>query len=84
MHIKEIKFFQWASNSFPPFRRALKRGLVMDYWIARTYAAYANLFKKERETTKAKEYRNKAIEIFKQCGANEGVEKYEKELASLE
>jgi Tfp pilus assembly protein PilF len=55
----------------------------MDYWLSRTHAVYANLYKKEGDLTKAKENLTKAIEILKECGAEDWVKKYEKELASL-
>ncbi|UCF85588.1 MAG: AAA family ATPase, partial [Desulfobacteraceae bacterium] len=51
--------------------------------LARDYALYAELFKRKGDLSKAKEKLNKAIEIFKDCGADGWVEKYEKELASL-
>jgi hypothetical protein len=47
------------------------------------YAFYADLFKRKGNQTKAKENLNKAIEIFKECGADKWAEKYEKELAAL-
>ena len=47
------------------------------------YILYAELFKRKGVRLKAKENLNKAIEIFKECGADGWVEKYEKELALL-
>jgi hypothetical protein len=41
------------------------------------------LFKRKGGHSKAKENLNKAIEIYKECGADGWVEKYEKELAAL-
>ena len=41
----------------------------MDYWLARTYVGYSNLYRKEGDHPQAKENLNKAIEIFKECGA---------------
>ncbi|MBC8461731.1 MAG: hypothetical protein H8D67_27480 [Deltaproteobacteria bacterium] len=55
----------------------------MDYWLARTYAVYAELSKKERDQSKAKENLINAIEILKECGADGWVEKYERELEAL-
>jgi tetratricopeptide (TPR) repeat protein len=49
--------------------------------LARNYALYAELFKRKGDLPKAKENLTKAIEIFKECGADGWVEKYEKELA---
>jgi len=39
------------------------------------------MFRRKGDQSKAKENLNKAIEIFKKCGADGWVEKYEKELA---
>ncbi len=41
------------------------------------------MFRRKGDQSKAKENLNKAIEIFKKCGADGWVEKYEKELALL-
>jgi tetratricopeptide (TPR) repeat protein len=55
----------------------------MRWNLARDYALYAELFKRKGDLPKAKENLTKAIEIFKECGADGWVEKYEKELAEL-
>jgi hypothetical protein len=55
----------------------------MDYWLARTYGAYADLHKKEGEQSKAGERLGKSIEILRACGADGWVGKYEAELARL-
>jgi tetratricopeptide (TPR) repeat protein len=47
------------------------------------YALYAEVFKRNKDQLKAKEMLGKAIEIFKECGADGWVEKYEKELVDL-
>ena len=47
------------------------------------YALYAELFNRKGDQSKAKENLNKAIEIYKQCGADGWVKKAEKELATL-
>jgi len=47
------------------------------------YALYAELFKKKGDQSKTEEYFNKAIAIFKKCGADGWIEKYEKTLAIL-
>jgi class 3 adenylate cyclase/tetratricopeptide (TPR) repeat protein len=49
--------------------------------LARDYALYAELFKRKSDLSKAKEKFSKAIDIFKECGADGWVEKYKKELA---
>lgn len=50
------------------------------FHLGRDYALYAEMFNRKDKKTKAKEYLNKAIEIFKECGADGWVDKYEKEL----
>ena len=55
----------------------------MMWYLARDYALYADLFKRKSDLPKATENLNKAIEIFKECGADGWVEKYEKELVEL-
>jgi hypothetical protein len=51
--------------------------------LARDYALYADLFKRKGDFPKAKEKLNTAIDIFKECGADGWVVKYEKELKKL-
>jgi tetratricopeptide (TPR) repeat protein len=53
------------------------------WYLAKDYALYADLFKRKGDLPKARENVSKAIEIFKECGADGWVEKYDKELASL-
>jgi len=53
------------------------------WFLGGDYALYAELFKRKGDKSKTKENLNKAIEIFKECGADEWVEKAEKELATL-
>ena len=53
------------------------------FFLANDYALYAELFKRKDDIPKAKENLSKAIEIFKECGADGWVEKYEKELAAM-
>ena len=55
----------------------------MRWHLAMDYAFYAELLKRKGDRSKAKENLGKAIEILKQCGADGWVEKYEKELASI-
>jgi class 3 adenylate cyclase/tetratricopeptide (TPR) repeat protein len=54
----------------------------MMWYLAKDYALYAELFKRKEDLPKAKENLSKAIEIFKECGADGWVEKYEKGLAA--
>ena len=53
------------------------------WFLGGDYALYAKLFKRKGDKSKTKENLNKAIEIFKECGADGWVEKAEKELAAL-
>jgi tetratricopeptide (TPR) repeat protein len=55
----------------------------MKWHLGRDYALYAEFFRRKGDLVKAKEKLSKAIEIFKECGADGWVEKYEKELAEL-
>lgn len=51
--------------------------------LATDHACYADWFKKKANTQGAKEQLTEAIDLFKECGANGWVEKYEKELSPL-
>ena len=55
----------------------------MMWYLARDYALYAELFKRKGDMLKVKENLTKTIEIFKECGADGWVEKYDKELMAL-
>jgi len=55
----------------------------MMFQLGKDYALYSDLFKRKSDRLKAQENLGKAIEIFKECGADGWVEKYEKELATL-
>jgi class 3 adenylate cyclase/tetratricopeptide (TPR) repeat protein len=52
-------------------------------YLAIDYALYAELFIRKGDQSKAKENLGRAIEIFKECGADGWVQKYEKDLAVL-
>jgi tetratricopeptide (TPR) repeat protein len=64
----------------------IKRGIEFDkkngmmFYLGNDYVLYSELFKRKEDFPKAKENLAKAIEIFKKCGADGWVEKYEKEL----
>ena len=58
-----------------------KNGTIWN--LGRDYAHYAELFKRKGNQPKAKKNLRKAIEIFKECGADEWVKKAEKELTLL-
>ena len=53
----------------------------MMFNLGKDYALYADLFKRKSDRLKAQENLGRAIEIFKECGADGWIEKYEKELA---
>jgi class 3 adenylate cyclase/tetratricopeptide (TPR) repeat protein len=59
------------------------QGNGMMFHLGKDYALYAELFKRKGDRIKVQENLGKAIEIFKECGADGWVEKAEKELASL-
>jgi hypothetical protein len=55
----------------------------MRFHLAKDHILYAELFKRKGDRLKARGNLGKAIEIFKECGADGWVEKYEKELATI-
>jgi predicted ATPase/class 3 adenylate cyclase len=60
----------------------LKNGQT--WYLGQDYAHYAGLLKRKNDYSKARQNFAKAIEILQQCGADGWVEKYEKELDSLQ
>jgi tetratricopeptide (TPR) repeat protein len=56
---------------------------AMKFCLAKDYAFYAELHKQKGDRTKAEDNLNKAIGIFKECGADGWVEKFEKDLTAL-
>jgi tetratricopeptide (TPR) repeat protein len=75
-HISEAE--DWIKKSIETNQ---KYGMMWD--LAQDYALYADLFNRKGNLPEAKKNLSQAIEIFKECGADGWVEKYEKELASL-
>jgi class 3 adenylate cyclase/tetratricopeptide (TPR) repeat protein len=55
----------------------------MMFQLGQDYALYADLFKRKGDRLKAQESLGKAIEIFKECGADGWVTKAEKDLAAI-
>jgi len=53
------------------------------FHLAIDYALYAELLKRKGDKSKAKENLNKAVEIYRECGADGWVEKAEQQLTSL-
>jgi tetratricopeptide (TPR) repeat protein len=75
-HMSEAE--DWVSKAIEADNR---NGMM--FHLGKDYAAYAELFKRKGDTQKAKENLNKAIEIYKECGADGWVEKAEKSLKGL-
>jgi predicted ATPase/class 3 adenylate cyclase len=55
----------------------------MKWNLAQDYALYSEFYKRKSELLKAKEALSTAIEIFKECGADGWIERYEKDLVAL-
>ena len=55
----------------------------MMFHMGQDYTLYAELFQRKGDQAKARENLSKAIEIYKECGADGWVNKAEKELAAL-
>ncbi len=75
-HISEAE--HWIQKAI----EADQRNRMM-FHLGKDYVIYTELFKRKSDRLKAQENLGKAIEIFKECGADGWVEKYEKELATL-
>jgi Tfp pilus assembly protein PilF len=75
-HMNEAE--DWITKAI----KADKRNGTM-WRLGNDYALHAELFKRKGDKSTAKEKLAKAIDIFKQCGADGWVKKYEDELASL-
>jgi tetratricopeptide (TPR) repeat protein len=75
-HISEAE--HWIRKAIEADQR---NGMMFD--LGKDYALYAELFKQRGDKLKAQENLGKAIEIFKECGADGWAEKAEKELATL-
>ena len=56
----------------------------MMFRLGKDYALYAELFKRKGDRSKARENLGKAIEIFKECGADGWVKKAQEDLAQME
>ena len=59
-----------------------QRNRIM-FHLGKDFALYAELFRRKGDRLKAQENLGKAIEIFKECGADGWVVKAEKELATI-
>jgi tetratricopeptide (TPR) repeat protein len=75
-HISEAE--HWIQKAI----EADQRNRMM-FHLGKDFALYAELFKRKGDRLKAQANLGKAIEIFKECGADGWVKKYEKELATI-
>jgi tetratricopeptide (TPR) repeat protein len=75
-HLSEAE--EWIKKAIEAHK---KYGMM--WYLAKDYALYAEFFKRKGDLPKAKENLGKATGIFKECGADGWVEKYEEELASF-
>jgi tetratricopeptide (TPR) repeat protein len=75
-HLSEAE--HWIQNAI----EADQRNRMM-FHLGQDYALYAELFKRKGDREKFRVNLGKAIDLFKECGADGWVEKYEKELAAL-
>jgi tetratricopeptide (TPR) repeat protein len=87
-YISEILLYiddQHLSNSEDWIKKAIKadkkNGMMLH--LGKNFVLYAYLLNRKDDRSKAKENLSKATEIFKECGAEGWVDKYEKELAQL-
>jgi tetratricopeptide (TPR) repeat protein len=75
-HMPEAE--SWIKKAIEADRRS-----GMKFFLGEDYALYTELLKRKGCQTKAKENLNKAIEIYRECGADGWVEKAEQQLTSL-
>jgi tetratricopeptide (TPR) repeat protein len=75
-HFSEAK--DWIEKAIEADK---KNGIMLH--LGWDYALYADLFKRKGNITKAKANLTKAIDIYRECGADGWVEKAEKELTSI-
>ena len=69
---------KWIQKAIKTHKRD---SMMLD--LGRDYTLYAELFQRKDDRSKAKENLGKAIEIFRQCGADGWVRKTKEELAAL-
>ena len=75
-HLSEAE--NWIKKAIEAYK---SNGMMFE--LGRTYTLYAKLCAKNKDKLGAKANFARAIDIFKECGADGWVEKYEKELAAL-
>jgi len=73
------------SNAERWIKKAIEANKIngLMFYLAQSYNLYAEVFKRKGDLPKAKENLETSIEIFRECGADGWVKKYEKELAEL-
>jgi class 3 adenylate cyclase/tetratricopeptide (TPR) repeat protein len=82
-------FLNIDHQHFPEAQHWIEEAMAADerngmrWHLAWDIAVYAELFKRKGEREKAKEQLGRAIEIYKECGADGWVKKAEEELAKL-
>jgi class 3 adenylate cyclase/tetratricopeptide (TPR) repeat protein len=87
-HVAEI-LFNIDDQHIPEAEDWVKKAIEADkgnntMWsLGGDYASYAEWFRRKGDPPRAKENLAKAINIFKECGADGWVKKYEAEMASL-
>jgi tetratricopeptide (TPR) repeat protein len=76
---------QYFSEAQKRIKKAIEEDGKYDMrWnLAKDYALYAEILRRQGDPKQTRKKLNKAIEIFKECGADGWVEKYEEELVSL-
>jgi tetratricopeptide (TPR) repeat protein len=67
------------------FHKALSTGETNGtmFHVARAHALYSELLRKKGDHTSARNHLGKAVEIFKNCGSEGWVNKYENQLVSI-
>ena len=87
--LSEISIYISMISTSPNAEAWIKRPLMQtrEYgtmWdLANDHALYADWFKKKDDLSKAKEQLTKAIDLFRECGADGWVERTEKALAEF-
>jgi hypothetical protein len=79
-------FYKNSKRSTPSCQSNRYEGLFPDrirWQLATDHALYEDRFKNKEDIQGAKEQLTKAIDLFKECGADGWVRKYEKEMAKL-
>ena len=88
-HIGEI-LLNFGGSQISQAEDWIKKAIETDksngtmFSLGQDYDLYAELFRRKGDRSEAKENLSKAINIFKECGADGWVEKYEKDLAKLQ